>query len=149
LLQTVGGDGNLLLNVGPMPDGRIEPRQVERLTEMGAWLAKYGDGVYGTRGGPFKPSKWGTSTCKGDKIYLFVMNWPAEGPLELPAVDATILGTRTLTGGTAVVDQTEKGIVVDLAKPDRDEIATMIELSVDQAAFKIEPVDVLSRGRPK
>jgi alpha-L-fucosidase len=40
LLQTVGGDGNLLFNVGPMPDGRIEPRQVERLAEMGAWLER-------------------------------------------------------------------------------------------------------------
>ena len=75
------------------------------------------------------------------------MNWPAEGPLELPAFDARILGTRTLTGGTAVVDQTEEGIVVDLAKPDRDEIATMIELTVDQVAFEIEPVDVRSRSK--
>ncbi len=41
LLRTVGGDGNLLLNVGPMPDGRIEPRQVQRLKEMGEWLEKY------------------------------------------------------------------------------------------------------------
>ena len=58
LLRVIGGDGNLLFNVGPMPDGRIEPEQVERLKEMGAWLAKYGDGVYGTRGGPFKPGPW-------------------------------------------------------------------------------------------
>jgi alpha-L-fucosidase len=49
-----GGDGNLLFNVGPMPDGRIEPRQVERLKEMGAWLARYGDTIYRTRGGPWK-----------------------------------------------------------------------------------------------
>jgi len=56
LLHVVGGDGNFLFNVGPMPDGRIEPRQVERLGEMGRWLAKYGDGVYGSRGGPFKPA---------------------------------------------------------------------------------------------
>ena len=40
LIRCAGGDGNLLFNVGPMPDGRIEPRQVERLKEMGLWLAK-------------------------------------------------------------------------------------------------------------
>jgi len=51
LLHTTGGDGNLLLNVGPMADGRIEPRQVDRLKEMGEWLDKYGKGIYGTRGG--------------------------------------------------------------------------------------------------
>ena len=54
LVNAVGGDGNLLLNVGPMPDGRIEPRQVERLKEIGQWLAKYGESIYGTRGGPFQ-----------------------------------------------------------------------------------------------
>ena len=61
-----------------MPDGRIEPRQVERLKEMGAWLDQYGEGVYGTRGGPFKPGPWGAATCKGDQIYLFVMKWPSK-----------------------------------------------------------------------
>ena len=76
LLRVVGGDGNLLFNVGPMPDGRIEPEQVERLKEMGAWLKEYGEGVYGTRGGPYKPGPWGASTCKGDVIHLFVMKWP-------------------------------------------------------------------------
>ena len=86
LLRTAGGDGNLLFNVGPMPDGRIEPRQVERLKEMGAWLKQYGDGVYGTRGGPFKPGMWGASTCKDDHIYLFIMNWPAEAPLRKPPI---------------------------------------------------------------
>ena len=55
LIQAAGGDGNLLFNVGPMPDGRIEPRQVERLEEMGAWLDRYGEAIYGTRGGPFTP----------------------------------------------------------------------------------------------
>jgi alpha-L-fucosidase len=53
LLYSVGGDGNLLLNVGPMPTGEIELRQASRLREIGAWLAKYGGGVYGSRGGPF------------------------------------------------------------------------------------------------
>ena len=53
LVNTVGGDGNLLLNVGPMPDGRIEPRQVERLREIGRWLAKYGESIYGTAAGRF------------------------------------------------------------------------------------------------
>ena len=54
LVRVAGGDGNLLFNVGPMPDGRIEPRQVDRLKEMGDWLRKYGESIYGTRGGPFK-----------------------------------------------------------------------------------------------
>jgi alpha-L-fucosidase len=62
LVRSAGGDGNLLFNVGPMPDGRIEPLQVERLKEMGQWLQKYGYTIYETRGGPFMPTDWGR--CK-------------------------------------------------------------------------------------
>ena len=42
LVNVVGRDGNMLLNVGPRPDGQIDPPQVERLREIGAWLGKYG-----------------------------------------------------------------------------------------------------------
>ncbi|HVN79022.1 MAG TPA: alpha-L-fucosidase, partial [Terriglobia bacterium] len=61
LITCAGGDGNLLLNVGPMPTGEIEPRQVERLNEIGQWISQYGQSIYGTRGGPFKPGAWGAS----------------------------------------------------------------------------------------
>jgi alpha-L-fucosidase len=74
LVKTVGGDGNLLLNVGPMPDGRIEERQAERLREMGVWLDQFGESIYDTRGGPIPPQKWGVSTHKDDKIYLHILN---------------------------------------------------------------------------
>ena len=47
------GDGNFALNTNPMPDGQIEPRQVENFRKIGAWLEKYGESIYGTRGGPF------------------------------------------------------------------------------------------------
>ena len=72
LIRCAGGDGNMLLNVGPMPSGEIAPEQVGRLQEMGAWLAKYGESIYGTRGGPFRPGRFGVSTRKGRTIYLHV-----------------------------------------------------------------------------
>jgi alpha-L-fucosidase len=143
LLQTVGGDGNLLFNVGPMPDGRIEPRQVERLEEMGAWLRAHGQGVYGTRGGPFKPGKWGASTFRGDKIYLYVMTWPAQGPLELPAIDATIKTARVQGGRRLEVTSRDGQLMLDVPVAERDEIATVIELTVAGQAAEIEPVDVV------
>ena len=54
LITCAVGNGNLALNTGPMPDGPIEPRQAERFREIGHWLAKYGESIYGTRGGPFR-----------------------------------------------------------------------------------------------
>lgn len=142
LLQVVGGDGNLLLNVGPMPDGRIEPRQVERLHQMGQWLAKYGDGVYGTRGGPWKPGRWGASTCRANKIYVYIMNWPAEGPLHLPPIPPPLMSWKTRSEGEAEVTQTDGGVTITLASPDRDDVATVIELTVGSKALDIKPVDV-------
>ena len=65
-------DGNCLLAVGPMPDGRFEPRVVDQLRELGGWLGRYGDSIYGTRGGPFKPNAWYGSTCKGNNVYVHV-----------------------------------------------------------------------------
>ncbi len=138
LIQTVGGDGNLLLNVGPMPDGRIEPRQADRLREMGAWLKQYGEGIYGTRGGPFRPGPWGAATCKEDRIYLFVTSWPAEGPLHLPPLGASILAARRLGDGDVKVEQTDEGITID-ASP-RDPIATVLVLTLNQSAVAIPPL---------
>ncbi|MBN1854314.1 MAG: alpha-L-fucosidase [Pirellulales bacterium] len=146
LLLTVGGDGNLLFNVGPMPDGRIEPRQVDRLKEMGAWLAKHGNGVYGTRGGPFQPGRWGASTCKENKIFLYVMNWLKDGPLLLPPIDAKIIDDEMPGGLDAEVVQTTENISVHVPNENRDPIATVIELTVDCPAFDIEPAAVLYRS---
>ena len=142
LLQTVGGDGNLLFNVGPMPDGRIEPRQVARLEEMGDWLAEYGDGIYGTVGGPFKPGQWGASTCKDDKIYLYVMNWPDDGPLTLPAIGQRITAAQPLSCKQLKTDQSDRGVEIDVPADQRDEIATVIELTTDGRTYDIAPANV-------
>ena len=146
LLRTVGGDGNLLFNVGPMPDGRIEPRQVERLREMGGWLKKFGDGVYGARGGPFKPGRWGASTCRKDKVFIYVMDWPAEGPLRLPTIGRRVTAHRALTGGQTSLEQGPDGLDLSLSAADRDPVASVVELTVEGAAFDIPPAAVGSAG---
>ena len=143
LLYTVGGDGNLLFNVGPQPDGEIEARQVARLKEMGAWVGKYGEAIYGTRGGPFKPGMWGAATRKGDKITLFVMNWPQNGllPLPLPG-DRKVTTVKTLSGGEAKVDMGDRSLLVSMAAANRDSVATVIELTLDGPAMAIPALDV-------
>jgi alpha-L-fucosidase len=87
LASCAGGDGNLLLNVGPMPSGEIEPRQVARLRQVGDWLRRNGDSVYGTRGGPFKPGSWGASTRRGRSVFLHVFEPDADGWLAEVIVD--------------------------------------------------------------
>jgi alpha-L-fucosidase len=141
LIRTAGGDGNLLFNVGPMPTGEIEPRQVERLKEVGAWLAKGGPSIYATRGGPFKPGKYGVSTRKGKTVYVHVMSWPGD-TLTLPAIPAKIVRSSALTGGKVTVKQTDAGLEVSLPAADRQEIDTVIALELDRPAMEIEPLTV-------
>jgi alpha-L-fucosidase len=141
LVNTAGGDGNLLLNVGPMPDGRIEPRQVERLKEMGDWLKKYGQTIYSTRGGPFKPGSWGASTHKKNTIYLHILNW-SDDTITLPAISKKIIASSVLTGGKAVVKQTKESIEISVPKTSRDSLDTIIILKLDGDAGDIPACDV-------
>jgi alpha-L-fucosidase len=76
LVRAAGYNANFLLNVGPMPNGRIQPEFVDRLKQVGAWLEKNGEAIYGTRGGPLTPRPWGVTTRKGNKVYLHILNWP-------------------------------------------------------------------------
>ncbi|MEI6810037.1 MAG: alpha-L-fucosidase, partial [bacterium] len=137
LLRTVGGDGNLLFNVGPMPTGEIEPRQVDRLKEMGVWLGKYGQSVYGTRGGPFKPGKFGVSTRKDKVVCVHIFEWDGD-KVTLPAIPARIVKSKAMTGGDVTVKQTDAGIDISLPAGDRNEIDTIVELELDKQAMEIE-----------
>ncbi len=133
LVQCATGDGNLLLNVGPMPNGEIEPRQVAVLKEVGAWLSKYGESIYGTRGGPFRNGAWGGSTRKGRFIYLHVLQWKNDR-LELPPLESKIKNVIALTGGTPEVKQTPDRIVVRMAKARTANHITVLKLELDRAA---------------
>jgi len=130
LVCVVGGDGNLLLNVGPMPDGRIEPRQVERLREIGSWLQRYGESIYGTRGGPFLPGAWGASTQVNNSIYLHILAWPEE-TLNLSPLPTKIVDAVALTGGRVSVEQNSSGIAIKVAPADRDPVNTLVRLTIE------------------
>jgi alpha-L-fucosidase len=138
LVQTVTGDGNLLLNVGPMPDGRIEPRQADRLRELGAWLRQYGESIYSTRGGPYKNGAWGGATCKGKTVYLHLLGWEGK-ELKLPPLPAKVLRSRCLTGGTVKVTQGAAGVTLEGRLPAR-QIDTIVRLDLDKTAFDIPPI---------
>jgi alpha-L-fucosidase len=141
LIRCAGGDGNMLLNVGPMPTGEMAPGQVNLLKEMGAWLARYGESIYGTRGGPFKPGDYGASTRRGNTVYLHLCDW-SDDVLKLPAIPAKVLRSRILTGGRAAVRQTAAGLEISVPESDRQRIDTVVALELDGAALDIAALDV-------
>jgi alpha-L-fucosidase len=139
LIRTVGGDGNLLFNVGPMPGGEIEGRQVERLMEMGAWLNENGEAVYGTRGGPWKPSSHIVSTRKGDKIYVHLLR-KVEDPVSLPALSADVRSARILNGPAVRHSMQDDMLSFEMPADSWDEIDTIIELTIDGDSLAIQPL---------
>ncbi|MBN1393900.1 MAG: alpha-L-fucosidase [Pirellulales bacterium] len=157
LLNTVGRDGNLLLNVGPRPDGAFEPSQVAVIKRMGDWLKHYGDSIYATRGGPFLPGKFGVSTCKGNKIYVHVLSFDGD-KVRLGKLPAKITAAKVLTGGECKVEQNENGVEIAVAKEHQQPLNTLIELTVDTDATGIamisplvppEPIDLGHHSRPE
>lgn len=84
LLATAGRNANLLLNVGPQPDGCIPEESVTRLAEIGRWMAANGESIYGTRATMLKPQPWGVLTHKPGHIYLHVQQMPESGTISLP-----------------------------------------------------------------
>jgi len=143
LIGCVVGDGNLLLNFGPEPDGTITPKVREVYLGMGKFLKKYGESVYKTRGGPYKPGHWGGSTRRGKNIYLHITErWPG-GVLELPALPAKVLSAEALTGGTPEVKQTKDKLVVKLDPKNHKIPDTIIKLTIDKDAMDIAPINTL------
>ena len=143
LANTLGGDGNLLFNVGPMPDGRMEQRQLDRLNEMGEWISINQEAVYGTRGGPYLPTKKMVSTHKENKIYLYLLKSPGER-LKLPLEEGIVIReAHLLQDGSPLKLKRDKDSF-SLALPESlpDEIATVIVLELDSPASEIEPIEL-------
>lgn len=143
LIRSAGGDGNLLFNVGPTPDGRIEPLQVDRLREMGTWLKEYGFSVYGTRGGPFKPTDWGVSTRKGNRIYLHLLNLSGDlSKIVLPDIGMKIIKCNLIGGGSLNFSQVNSEIVIELGVEPVNPINTIVEIEVNENVMDILPMVV-------
>ncbi len=131
LVRCVCGDGNLLLNIGPMPTGEIEPRQINRLREIGDWLEHYGGSIYGTRGGPIPTTDWGGSTNRGNVVYVHVLEWPKDD-IVITQLPGKVVSRNVLTGGRVTVTNTTNGIAINVPESDRQNIDTIIVLELDK-----------------
>ena len=131
LVETAGNNGNLLLNIGPQPNGELPATAVQRLKEMGDWLAVYGETIYGTRGGDIAPHPWGVSTRKGDRLFVHILDLADDG-LYLP-LKAKVKAAKVFADGTPVEYKQEKGGGVLLRLPKvPDETDYVIEITLKQ-----------------
>jgi len=130
LVKAAGYGANFLLNVGPMPNGKIQPEHIERLNQMGEWLQTYGPTIYGTRGGPLTARDWGVTTQKGNVVYVHILNWYDES-LVIPSWGKKIKSARLFSDKTPVkFSETEFGITLKIPKAKLEEIDTVVELEL-------------------
>ena len=131
LVRAAGMNANFLLNVGPMPNGRIQPEFVDRLREMGRWLEVYGEAIYGTRGGPVPPRPWGVTTQKGDTVFVHLLDWPGSDPLWIP-IARSVRAARYLADGSRAEVRALDGGVLLAPVPERvrDPFDTIVALEL-------------------
>lgn len=130
LVNTVDRGGNMLLNVGPDPDGVIPPEHVRRLKEVGEWLKVNGESIYSTRPGPFQPvdDHYG-STQKDDKIYIHLLKLPdGKTVIELPPISKRVIACKILGGPKVKFAQQQNGISLNLDTAKLDPIVTTLVL---------------------
>ena len=113
-VDIVSKNGNLLLNVGPMPDGTIPALQRRCLEGLGGWLAVNGEAIYGTR--PWVASDGKTAdgvdiryTRKEDGLYAILMDTPRERTLAIPGLAAAPNASIHLLDGNVALAWRQHG----------------------------------------
>ncbi|MCK9159720.1 MAG: alpha-L-fucosidase [Bacteroidaceae bacterium] len=114
IVKAAGKNANLLLNIGPQPNGELPAKALLHLKEIGEWMKKYGETIYGTRNGLVAPHAWGVSTQHGNKLYLHILNLQ-DKVLFIPVQSKRIKTAVLFTDKTPVsFNKVKEGIVLHL-----------------------------------
>ena len=114
LVKAAGRNGNLLINVGPRPDGCLPAEAVERLHLLGEWMRANGESIYGTRGGIIPPHDWGVTTQRGNTLYVHILNLQDDA-LYLPLAGSRVAQVKSFAGKDKLrFKATGSGITVQL-----------------------------------
>ena len=133
LVRAAGLNANFLLNVGPMPNGEIQPEFVQRLTELGKWTKQYGESIYGTRRGPVAAGPWGVTTQRGSTVYVHVMDWN-QPVLALAGMPGAVRSAKLLRDGSSVeYSVVQGGLLLKLPQAQADEVDRVVALELGPA----------------
>lgn len=130
LVRTAGRNANLLLNVGPQPDGRIPAMSLERMAQIGKWMEKNGESIYGTRSTLLKPQPWGVVTEKDNKIYLHVMEKVDGGSIVLPLSLKIGSISEFASGSPLKFKRTKKDVTISLPESYDYSLDYIIEITL-------------------
>ena len=116
LVNAAGRGGNLLLNIGPGPDGRLPVRALDRLRDIGEWMDEFGFTIYGTQRGDILPRDWGATTRKGDTLYVHILDLQ-DNSLFLPLTGQKVAEAICVNDGKRVRFRQDKdGVLLKLGR---------------------------------
>ena len=133
MVKAAGFEANFLLNTGPMPNGKLQPENVDTLKVIGSWLDKYGETIYGTVKGPVSPKSWGATTAKvKDKIvYVHVLNLN-ENVLLIPDYEVNPKKISFFDDGSNVkYEQTDFGLLLRIPDDKRKPVDTIVKIQLE------------------
>ncbi|HEU5080389.1 MAG TPA: alpha-L-fucosidase [Opitutaceae bacterium] len=140
LANAVSKGGNILMNVGPRGDGVIDPKDQEILRGIGEWMRPNGESIYGCDRTPLPQQPWGTSTRKGNRLYLHVFHWPSDGRLVVGGLRSMPLRARLLSGGAELeilrLDNADVQLAVPAAAPNAIDSVIVVDFPAQIAADK-------------
>ena len=135
LARAAGRGGNLLMNVGPMGNGKIDPTDVEILAAIGRWLKVNGDSIYGAERTPLALQAWGDSSVRGNVLYLHVFDWPRNGKLVAGGVTSEPVRAWLLADPErkplAVRRLDDRDIEIDIPAAAPDPVDSVIAVEMD------------------
>ena len=127
LVGAAGRNANLLLNIGPEPNGELPAEAVSRLKAVGEWMGQYGETIYGTRGGEVEPHPWGVTTRKDNRLFVHILYLQDSG-LFIPLKNNKVKRACEFVSRKAVkLTRVDGGIVLQLGQKPSD-IDYVVEL---------------------
>jgi alpha-L-fucosidase len=132
LVNDAGRNANFLLNIGPMPNGEIQPEFVDTLKALGAWIKQYGQSIYGTRGDIIEPQNWGLITAANKTLYVHITK-PRQDYIFIPKLKAKVNKCIVMGSGTTVkFKQQPEGVFVYTTGLAFNDVDTILQMEVSE-----------------
>ncbi len=133
LVEIVSRGGNFLLNIGPTGDGEIPEATKRIFSEVGPWVSRNAESIYGTIANPFGELPWGYCTVKGSRLYFLVRDWPPDGKIELKGLKNQVNSAYLLKDQSERLSFTrnEEQIVIQVPSVAPDKPLSVIVLEMD------------------
>ncbi|MEJ7558866.1 MAG: alpha-L-fucosidase [Pedobacter sp.] len=130
LVNAAAKNANFLLNVGPMPNGKIQPEFTDTLQKIGKWIKINGESIYGTRGNVVAAQPWGVVTSTDNTWYTHILSLPDNRSVTIPVGSKKVKSATLLDGGTKLKFKQDKtNVIINLADASAESLDTVVKLN--------------------